>query len=147
MTILGTALQIGVSVLLSIPSARLIKDEAKITPYAVFLAIFVSSYVGGLVASIPVAIIITLLILWIGYLNLSGKTKKLLFQITFAAAAIYLALRIVQLPIKIYLEQSSFMIASNVAGIFIGLAIFIACLERYRFMKDIKTPAVQKNDS
>lgn len=124
-------MQVGMSGVLALaPAAVLKKDRLWISIALSFLAILATSYIGGLISAVPVAVFLLLFSLWVRFVGHdSARAKPILFIVTIVLSALFFAQHLVHLPIRFALNQPPFKIASNVAGIFLAAAMFCITLE------------------
>jgi hypothetical protein len=131
MNLLGLLLQGIVSGVLTLaPAAVLKRDGLKASIAYTFFAIFAICKLGGLVFAVPATLFFLLWFSWVRFVGhaISGP-KRVLFFMTGAFSALYLACQIVHLPIREALKQSSIMLMANEAGIYMAGAMFIAIIE------------------
>lgn len=131
MTILGAIMQLVTSGILTLaPAAVLKKDQMWISVALSFLAILATSYIGGLISAVPVAVFLLVFSLWVRFVGHdSARAKRILFTVTIVLTALFFAQHLVHLPIRFALNQPPFKIASNVAGIFLSAAMLCVTLE------------------
>lgn len=131
MTLLGTVMQAGISGVLTLAPAAVLKRERMLVTIAMsFLAILAMNYVGGLILGVPVTILLLLFSLWVRFVGFAtAGPKRVLFIVTLVLSALFLAQHIVHLPIRFALNQAPVKIASNVAGILLAAAMLCATLE------------------
>jgi len=142
MTLLGIAIQVGLSGLLMLaPAAVLTRDRLHITIALSFFAILATTHVGGLVFAIPVTVFLLLFSLWVRWIGRAAAGPlRVLFIATTATAALFFAAQVVHLPIRLALHQPPAKIAANMAGILLAAAMLCATLER-RVLRKNRGPA------
>lgn len=144
MTLLGTVMQAGVSGLLTLaPAAVLKKEQMRITIALSFLAILATCIVGGLIFAVPATVFLVLFSLWVRFVGRATTgAKRVLFIVTIVLSALFLAQHVLHLPIRFALDQPAVKIASNVAGILLAAAMLGATLELLilRKRKNQETP-------
>jgi hypothetical protein len=130
MSLLGVVLQAGVSGVLSlVPAAILKKERMRVTIVSSFLAIFATCKVGGLIFAAPITAFLLLFALWVRFVgHAHAGVKRVLFGVTLVLSALILALQVVHLPIRIALHQPAVMIAANVAAILVAATMLSATL-------------------
>ena len=136
MTILGTFLQVVFSIILTLTPAYFLKrDGFKITIGLCFVALMAAFMVGGMIAAIPICILLSAFFYWLRFIS---NGYPFLFRATFVLVGIWLLLQIVHFPIRVYLDQPQVKKVSNVAGIFVGVCMVNGCVE---IIQKIKTVA------
>lgn len=131
MTILGTIMQVGLSGVLTLaPAAVLKKDQMRITIALSFLAILATSHVGGLIFAVPVTVFLLLFSLWVRFVgHAAAGPKRVLFIVTIVLSALFLTQHVAHLAIRFALDEPAVKIASNIAGIFLAAAMLCGTLE------------------
>lgn len=142
MSPVGRIVQLGISGVLTLaPAAIFYKDRLKIAIALSFLAIHAGNYVGGLLLSVPIALILLVFALWLHYVgHADSGPKRVLFVITVILTALFVMLQVGHLPIRFMLEQKAARIAANVAGIILGSALLGASLEMWWVKRAMKSP-------
>ncbi len=128
-TALGVAFQLIASGLLTylIPRHILRKHGLHVPFVFTFFTIFSLIFAAGIIPGFIITLVLYGFFWWVA---LIGQTEsRIMFIITFVLVSLYLPCSIVSLPIRLAAEQSKLQIATNVAAIFLGLAMLSSLVE------------------
>src|SRR5690349_3129576 len=115
-TLLAEFLFVVFGIVLSIPTLKLAqRQEWWTSSLAVPIALIACTRVGGLILSVPVAVILTILFYVLTALRRrSARWAKVLIRVLCVTFVAWLGVLLVTLPIRIAHEHSSRLIAYNV---------------------------------
>ncbi|NIP27560.1 MAG: hypothetical protein GWO38_28060, partial [Phycisphaerae bacterium] len=104
----------------------------KLSVVLIFLAVLIGQFNFGIVGSIIIAAFLLAYFSWLNFIH-NPKTgqKKILFILTAIVAHLYLILHLINLPIRIHLNQTDFRIAINISTIFLGMTMVMGCIEKW----------------
>ena len=133
-TVLGTAIQVAASVLLSqVPSWALKSKGLRASTVLSFLAILAMSHVGGLLFALPLTAALALVLLWISFVGRAeGRAKRILFRVTLTLICLSLVVHVINLPIRFLLHQPELRIWGNIVGILACGAFLAGSIEVLR---------------